>query len=83
MNTKVVQVGLGILALIGVVIAVTVGSISLATHNLTLALIAGLIVERVVALERINRTILTIQDKLINQFGWIISAQEKAKVDHD
>lgn len=38
-----------------VIVATTVGSISLATHNLTIALIAGLVVERIVALDKIRQ----------------------------
>jgi len=44
-----------------VIVAITVGSISLATHNLTIALIAGLIVERIVALDTIKEQLNRVQ----------------------
>ncbi|MCF7804772.1 MAG: putative sulfate/molybdate transporter [Candidatus Marinimicrobia bacterium] len=65
------------------VTAVTVGTISLATHNLTLALIAGLIIERIVAIERVNTMLVRIQQKLSNQLTRINPAIENTKVEHD
>lgn len=69
-----------------VVTAVTVGTISLATHNLTLALIAGLIVERIVGIEQVNARLLGIQEKLSNQLARIYpapTAVESTEVEHD
>lgn len=66
-----------------VVTAVTVGAMSLATHNLTIALIAGLVVERIVVINRIRRILLRIQGKVQAHFAGIVPAQNEIKVDND
>jgi len=60
-----------------VVVAITVGSLSLVTHNLTIALIAGLIVEQVVALDKMKQIFDRVQIRPQNVSGEIISPHEE------
>ena len=66
-----------------VVTVVTVGAISLFTHNITLALIAGLITERIVAIERMSTMLRRIQQKLSNRLSRFYPTVENTKVEHD
>jgi len=66
-----------------VITAVTVGTISLATRNLTLALIAGLVVERVLTIELVSGMLMRVQKKLHNKLTRIYPAIENTKVEHD
>jgi len=60
-----------------VVVAITVGSLSLVTHNLTIALIAGLIVEQVVAMDKMKQIFDRVQIRPQNVSGEIISPHEE------
>ncbi len=60
-----------------VLVAITVGAISLATHNLTIALIAGLIVERIVAVEKLKKMLNKVQIRTQNISNNIVSTHEE------